>query len=150
MSDISEQARAEAERQADVMFPEAILAPENEQRAEDYAGGFMAGVEWAASLTPEPSEDVSTGLAGLVDVSKIGPKVDTSEASEDVWEALARYLHDVSKASLLSWDEYDGLIDLGVLRHDLIRNRYRGMADAILSRFTVTPKPTNDSEGENQ
>lgn len=126
MSDISEQARAEAERQADVMFPEAILAPENEQRAEDYAGGFMAGVEWAASLTPEPSEDVSTGLAGLVDVSKIGPKVDTSEASEDVWEAVETTL-----------------ADTGVLRFS---GDKMVLASAILSRFTVTPKPSNTNQ----
>lgn len=57
MTGISGQAREEAERQADAIFPETILAPENEQRAEDFIAGFLACAAWAASLTPEPSDN---------------------------------------------------------------------------------------------
>lgn len=45
--------RAAAEREADSRYPELVLAPENEQRADDFVEGFVAG---AARVTPTQSQ----------------------------------------------------------------------------------------------
>lgn len=123
MSDISEQARAEAhERWGSDGYKSSWRS--------GMMTGFVLGAEWAASLTPEPSEDVSNGLAGSVDVSKIGPKVDTSGASEDVREAL-------------------GLIDQTIYANEDNPSSVRWtnvevicMLQDIRAALTVTPKPT--------
>lgn len=46
MTDIEQEAHAAA----DARFPESPLAPENEQRAEDFAEGYIAGASCPAPL----------------------------------------------------------------------------------------------------
>lgn len=50
--------RSMAERTADERFPEMLLAPENEQRAEDFSDGYVAGYAAGFHRTPAPAPDV--------------------------------------------------------------------------------------------
>lgn len=52
--------RSMAERTADERFPEMVLAPENEQRAEDFSEGYVAGYAAGFHRTPAPTSDVQT------------------------------------------------------------------------------------------
>lgn len=51
-ADLSSVAREAAERAADERYPELLLAPENEQRADDYVAGFTE----CASRIPSEEE----------------------------------------------------------------------------------------------
>lgn len=43
---------------ADAVFPELLLAPENDQRADDYAAGYMAGASALADAVRAAAEQV--------------------------------------------------------------------------------------------
>lgn len=55
--------RSMAERTADERFPEMVLAPENEQRAEDFSEGYVAGYAAGSHRTPAPASDVQALIA---------------------------------------------------------------------------------------
>lgn len=58
--DLSSVAREAAERAADERYPELLLAPENEQRADDYVAGFTE----CASRLPSEREVAEAARAG--------------------------------------------------------------------------------------
>lgn len=91
-----EGAREEAERRADALYPEIRLAPENEQRAEDFIAGFMACVEWAASR-PVADAEVLAGAAVLARDDDAGRGIYGSEDYQNMARAVLEAAREVSR-----------------------------------------------------
>jgi NTP pyrophosphatase (non-canonical NTP hydrolase) len=127
----------EAEAAADKVFPELVLAPENEQRADDFVQGYIAGAEPTAEVE-YAQEGFDFLLGKQIGVEEVwGRRVDT-----DNDEAVSEYIRDVVLCATDELHEVLGEVNWkpwkdkrGIKDHDKYREEMADVLHFILDLY---------------